>query len=339
MNRLPLVFLGVLGALAVPSFAADFTSDWHHQPDRIWIGPACWANPMEDWRITDGRLECTSPAPNRSLHLLTHQLGDGDGTLEMSVVVGLQPSSDGEGGEGKTPTGSVGFEIGIRSELGDYRSSLIRGSGLRVVLTSDADVKVGNAAHFPGTIQFGDADDLVRRLNSTGLRLKWFRQSSGGRDVLIFRIHDPQSDELLTVAGQMEIPPDQLVGNIALVHNPAWRTQGPQGSPGARQRQAKQTARFWFRDFRVSGTKVVENQEHAFGPILYAMHTLSRGVMTMTAQMPPVGANDDQTVRLQVPLAAAKTILRVPGVEGSARSADAGSRRSTLDAQSSDLKI
>ena len=91
--------------------ADDFASDWDNQHDRVWIGPQYWANPLEDWRLNGGRLECTSPAPGRSLHLLTHQLGEQDGTLEMSVVVGLQEGSRGDG--------SVGFELGARSELGD----------------------------------------------------------------------------------------------------------------------------------------------------------------------------------------------------------------------------
>src|SRR5690606_1836778 len=73
--------------------------------------------------------------------------------------------------------------------------------------------------------------------------------------------------------------------------------------------------KFWFRDLKIAGTKLVENAEHAFGPILYSMYTLSRGTMTMTAQMPPLGANDNHTVILQVPAGVAESLLNVPGVE------------------------
>ncbi|MEZ6144087.1 MAG: hypothetical protein R3B91_01380 [Planctomycetaceae bacterium] len=101
MHRLPLMILGALVVLAVPTFAAEFTSDWHLQHDRIWIGPQYWANPMEDWRLRDGRLECTSSGPDRNVHLLAPS-GEGDGTFEMSVVVGLQQSPDRQ--EGTSPS-------------------------------------------------------------------------------------------------------------------------------------------------------------------------------------------------------------------------------------------
>ncbi|MCA9075609.1 MAG: alkaline phosphatase D family protein [Planctomycetaceae bacterium] len=300
MRCLPLL---ILGALAVPTLAAEFTSDWHLQPDRIWIGPQYWANPMEDWRIHNGRLECMSPDSNRNVHLLGHRLGEDDGTFEMSVTVGLQDGSEGEG--------SVGFEIGIQSELGDCRSSVLRGLGQRVVMTSEAEVKVGGGNLFPATINFARQDDLARRLASTGLRLKWFLDGDTDSRELVFRIHDPETDELLTVAGRGTLHQDRLAGNIALVHNPTWLAEP--GKPNSRGPR-RQSAKFWFRDLKVTGTKLVETPEHEFGPILYAMHTLSRGVMTMTAQLPPIGSEDDQVVRLQVPVEAAQAILRVPNV-------------------------
>jgi hypothetical protein len=323
MHRRALVVVAVLAVSANLSLAAEFASDWHRQPDHIWIGPAYWANPMEDWRIRDGRLQCTSSDANRSVHLLTHRLGEQDGTLELSVVVGLQQpegnqSPDRQGGD--TPQGSVGFEIGIQSELGDYRSSLIRGDGIRVALTSDGRVLSSfsrSAEH--GTITFDEqvARDIAQRLRTTGLRLKWFGQIGGDNESLAFRIHDPESDELLTVAGITTgvsgLKPRGAIGNIALVHNPNWGGQRAEQN----RRVQRPSARFWFRDLKVSGTKVDENPEHAFGPILYAMHTLSRGTVSMTAQMPPIGPQDDQTVELQVPLEAAQKILRVPGVRES----------------------
>ena len=288
--------LALTPVLLLPSMtaAADFTSNWHQQHDRVWIGLEYWANPLEDWRLNDGRLECTTAAAGRSLHLLTHQLGEDDGTLEMSVIVGLQ--------EGSTGTGSAGFEIGIKSELGDYRSSLIFGTGLRVVLTSDGAIHVGLGRGQPGTINTDKADQIKQLLKKDGIRIRWFNTPEGGD--LAFRIHDPETDELITVAGVAKIGSQDISGNIALVHNPTWRGQQPRNQ-----------AKFWFRDWKVSGSKVVENPDHAFGPILYSMYTLSRGTMTMTAQMPPMGVADEQSVILQVPAAVANEMLGVPGVE------------------------
>lgn len=271
--------------------AAEFQSEWTSQNDRVWIGPEYWANPMEDWRLRDGRLECVDTAPNRSVHLLPFQLGEQEGTLEMSVIVGLQPGSEGKEGQ-------VGFELGIQSELEDYRSSLIRGRGVRFVISTDA------TASMPGgdAVSFGNPDAL-----HDGVRLQLTLVPVEGqpgryRTTFVADGHEVATRELNLG--------DRIVGNIALAHNPAGggqpRRHGPERQNGAK---------FWFSDWQVSGTKLVGSPEQNFGPILYAMHTLSRGVLKMNAQMPPVGAEDSQVVVLQVPLEAARKILDVPDVE------------------------
>ncbi|MEZ6066984.1 MAG: alkaline phosphatase D family protein [Planctomycetaceae bacterium] len=61
----------------------------------------------------------------------------------------------------------------------------------------------------------------------------------------------------------------------------------------------------------MSGPKVVERLDQAFGPVLYSMYTLSRGVLKMTAQMPPMGEEDSQSVELQVRGTRADEILRL----------------------------
>lgn len=297
IRRLATFGFGLLLAAwnAPPLTGEDFRSDWEQQHDRVWIGPEYWANPMEDWRLRDGRLECIRSGPNRSVHLLTHQLGEQDGTLEMSVIVGLQPGSEGEG--------TTGFEIGIQSELGDHRSSLIHGrTGIRAGCTTNGRIFIQRPG---GEIIYGPDPQPTDRLTEVGVRLVLrIRPGQARYEVKLFGPWDS--------AVAVQVPPDQLAGNIALMHNPG----GPAaGGPRGRAQNQRTQARFWFRDWQVSGTKLVENSEQVFGPILYAMHTLSRGVMKMTAQMPPVGADDSQTVVLQVPLEAARKILRVPDVE------------------------
>ncbi|MFO7693586.1 MAG: hypothetical protein R6V57_10920, partial [Vicinamibacterales bacterium] len=54
--------------------AAQFVSAFDRTPDRPWIGPDYWANPLQDWRIAGGALECTRTDPARSLMLLTREL-------------------------------------------------------------------------------------------------------------------------------------------------------------------------------------------------------------------------------------------------------------------------
>ena len=83
-------YILVVLSLLTPSVQADeFQSDWPKELQRIWIGPQYWSNPLQDWRISNGRLECIVTAPDRNVHLLTHQLDDSKGSFRISVRLGL----------------------------------------------------------------------------------------------------------------------------------------------------------------------------------------------------------------------------------------------------------
>ncbi|QDU37215.1 PhoD-like phosphatase [Maioricimonas rarisocia] len=307
-------FVAMTLLLAVSGLSAradEIRSSWDEQYDRIWIGPEYWANPMEDWRLAGGRLELARGGAGRSVHLLTHQLGQQQGRLEMSVHVGRA------GGAGNA-SGAAGFEIGIRSELGDYRSSLIRGRGRTFVVTTDGALQTP-----AGRTQVdGLADALA---NGVLLRLTVAPDgTNAGGYTAELTVENPDSGETLGRA-TAKLDGEDLVGNIALACNPGGRGRAGRGGQ----------ARFWFDDWSVRGSKVVEQPEQRFGPILYAMHTLSRGVMKMTAQMPPVGPEDSQAVVLEVPAEIAQSILNVPGVEVTTTDADgqtwAPIARATID--------
>ncbi|MBW3597012.1 MAG: lactonase family protein [Planctomycetes bacterium] len=263
--------------------AAAFESDWKHQHDRIWIGPEYWANPMEDWRLIDGRLECYRGGVGRSVHLLTRRLSPRRGELEMSVVIGRAGVERIEG--------SAGFEIGIRSELGDYRSSLLTGRGVRAGIALDGTLFIDNQqkiftkeADFPA--------DGVR------LRLKAAPQDDDQEDdyVLSLSAEDPDTGEVLAEMSA-PAPAAHMHGNVALVNNFPVTFQDTKPQP---KRRPPGQAKFWFSDWRLSGDKLSAHDDRTFGPILYAMHTLSRGVMKLTAQMPSMGEEDEQSVTLQV---------------------------------------
>ncbi len=115
-------------------------------------------------------------------------------------------------------------------------------------------------------------------------------------------------------------PPNALVGNLALVANygkpaPNRRRRQPAAAPGLG------TGKFWFADWQAGGGKLAAHPERAFGPILFSQYTLSRGVLKMTAQMPPLGADDDATVRLEVQQAGNWTQVAEAPIHPEARTA------------------
>src|SRR6478672_3959766 len=129
------------GLMAAQRTRGDFASNWGQSPDRVWLGPEYWANPLQDWRVAGGRVECIKAAANRNVHILTRQVGEQPGDLEMGVRIGRVG-----GGKLSDGKGSAGFRIGIMGPLRDYRNSVIYGQGLDAGFTSDGKLFIGNPA-------------------------------------------------------------------------------------------------------------------------------------------------------------------------------------------------
>ncbi len=234
---------------------------------------------MQDWRLTEGRLECIKAAPERQVHLLMHTLGEGDGDFSMMVFV-----SRSKGDFGGAP-GSAGFRVGIKSPLADWRHALLFGRGL--------DAGISGA----GKLFFDDpaADDACDvPLAKREIMLNLSAQSRGGKTKLILTAIDPSGKSL----GQIErtVPSSQLAGQLALVANFGAQANGHrQPRPNASLGNGK----FHFREWVASGSLLKEHPDRLFGPILFSQYTLSRGVLKLTAQMPPLGEHDSQVVRLE----------------------------------------
>ncbi len=268
---------------------ADFRSAWPKDIERVWVGPAYWANPLQDWRISSGRLECVVSGGNRNVHLLTHPLGDGAGDLRMSVRLGRLDK-----GASRLGPGWVGFRIGAKGQLNEYRDSALKGVGLHAGVTTAGVLFVGE----PGRAKLHPTSAGPVGLKDLELRLA--AAPVGGQYTITLAAHDPRTGEQLGTVRREQLPAKKLVGNLALVCAAERPSDG-----GAKRRRRPTTARFghvrfWFSDWTISGSKVEHHGNRTFGPILFAQHTLSRGVMKMTAQMPPIGKKDTQTVRLEV---------------------------------------
>lgn len=249
-----------------------FTSRWPAGVERYWIGPEYWSNPLQDWRIADGRLELIAAGPDRNVHLLTRELGPHEGTLQMGVRVGFEATHPGQG--------STGFFVGVRGPLNEYRNNVIHGQGLKAGLASDRRLFIGDGEPMP----------LDESAAGAPLRLRLEAQPAGSGYDLTLSVHDADTNARLGSVSRNAVPPDQLEGNVALYAD----FEDSEGSSTPRG-----AARLWFREFVVGGSKLLVHEERAFGPVLFTQYTLSRGVLKMTAQMPPLGTDEDPSVRLQ----------------------------------------
>jgi alkaline phosphatase D len=263
--------------------AADFTSGWPQPVERTWLGPDYWANPLQDWHVSDGRLECIVPGGNRNVNLLTYELSADRGDFTASVRLGRTRPS-----EGALSDGWVGFRIGIRGQVDDYRYAALRGIGVNAGVNTDGRLFIGEESTSTRV--------SVKSFNEIELRLA--ARPNGDNYSVTLSAHNARGTRLGQVTAV--VPAEEMIGNLALVADSAPAAIRSQNSYG-RQGSARQgNLRVWFRDWKLSGSKLQHHPERSFGPILWAQHTLSRGVMKMTAQMPPVGRADAQSVELQI---------------------------------------
>ncbi|MCF7975342.1 MAG: alkaline phosphatase D family protein [Phycisphaerae bacterium] len=271
--------------------AAEFESDFATGVERVWIGPEYWANPLQDWRLNQGRIECMQSGGDRNVYLLTRSVDSRPGDLEVTVTLG-QLQKDVELNEGY-----VGFKIGIRGQFGDYRDSAVRGDGYRVGMHTD------------GRLFIGRYDESVTPLKVPfdHVTLKLTAVPAGDTYAVTLKAVDAEGKVLSSVT-RNDLKADWLVGGIALAcshgkvpNMPEERPEINDGNWGFRAGTERGgNVNFWFADWKVSGTKVDVRPECAFGPILFDQYTLSNHTMRMTAQMPPIGVRDAQSVALEI---------------------------------------
>jgi len=306
-----------LGATAVsllgPSRAAasgknSFHSAWPLQAERPWAGPEYWTNPLEDWRIREGRLECVCPGGDRNVFLLTREVGAREGTLAMSVRLGRLDGSAEKHGEDsaehcpfhdiereakKLEGGFAGFRVGIKSFVDDYRARAIHGRGMNVGVTDEGQLFIGEVKASAPRVKLDQE-----------LRLDLEAHPSGSGYRVTLRAGDQNGKSLGEVARQ--VPGAWLEGGVALVSSsgkveptpkPLGKLTGYDFYPAGQRRGG--TMRFWFADWTLGGTKVDAYDDRTYGPILFALYTVSRGVLKLSAQCPPMG-NGPKEVRLQI---------------------------------------
>jgi hypothetical protein len=252
--------------------ATAFQSAWAAEPDQVWLGAEYWANPLQDWRLSGGRLECQTSGGDRNVFLLTRELSSRPQGFEMRVRIGRLNRSESEG--------FAGFRLGIRGLFDEYRDSAVYGIGLNCGVTTDGRLFIGSVAANAPRVGSGE---LALTLTGAGSRLT----IAAGELSLSRNVTDLNGGVALVChAGAIGISPDSSLNVM---------TMSGINRPG---RERRGDVRFWFRDWKLSGPRFDSHPERAWGPILFAQHSRSRGVMKMTAQMAPAAITQPARLRI-----------------------------------------
>lgn len=258
-------------------------TSWEDTFDRTWVGPEFWANRLQDWEIKNGRLECKIPYPMRTVHCLTQKLDSIHTDFKLTVQTGILDPID-----SIAIDASTGFLIGAGNDL-DYRAaSLIHHSyGKKGGLYAGLDLE-GNlfVRDFEQEWAFFKTTkiEVPRPFDNLQLSLNGEFDSQTNLYTLLLEVTD-QRDSII---GSLEIdrfPTNRLVGNIALVSH---------GGSG------KNLGRFWFHNLDITGGKVDTNPDRTCGPIISCQHTVSKGILKLTAQFMPVSIEEIKSVAFQI---------------------------------------
>ena len=259
---------------------------------RVWIGPDYWSNPLQDWQLKDGRIECITSGGDRNVYLLTHELNKNVGDFKMSVCLGQLDVIE------ILDEGWVGFRVGVKGEFEDYRDNAVRGIGLNVGMTTKGKLFIGGLEETSKTIASPFHD----------IHLEFSVQPSGDNYSAVLTASDSIGN-ILSRCERKGLNSDWLKGGIALVcsrgelplesekqavivgSNWGFRTGTERGG----------NVRFWFKNWCLSGTKVTRYPEHSYGPILFTQYTLSDDILKMTVQMTPISDKDPQAICFQIP--------------------------------------
>jgi alkaline phosphatase D len=289
-HSLKLITAGTLAGLAgreslqaQTSGSKPVSDAWAQTHNRVWLGGEFWANPMEDWRVSEGGAECLNAGPGRSVHSLTHQITQ-NVSFTMSVTLTRLEVLKTDGG--------AGFRIGVRSEINEHRSNCFVQKGINAGWQSDQLV-LG-----PKTTALKDGATLKQ------VRLTLKGSPQGEKCVLTLIATDSTSGAELAALTH-EVAADQILGNVSLANNFAPGAAGA-AKKGKSKGAAAGGGRYRFQNWTLEGAAFTISPQQKFGPILWSMYSLSDSrtkegfVMKISALTGPLGAQDNHEVELHI---------------------------------------
>ena len=258
---------------------SEFHAEWDG-PNRTWIGPAFWANRLQDWQVRDGRLEChlaTKRLALRTVHVVTHRL-EGRGSFGCTLTTGVIDRDQ------LVPDAATGLLIGVGNGELDYRAASIvhhhMGVGSGIWIRIDGSGRLVLFDTESGKNLAPESDDDDARFDFRAPIELAVAIIDGDDNEATIEVNATSADQ--TQAGSWSVAQDRLRGNIAVTSHPG---------DGA--------ARFWFSGWRMEGERLAEHLLDKVGPIISAQHTVTNngvdhGMMSMTAQLMPLPEPSDQ---------------------------------------------
>ena len=167
----------------------------------------------------------------------------------------------------------IGFRIGINGEFDDYRDDAIFGKGFDIGITSFGNIKHGEDEYF---LEFDDPDFL-----SQGFEFKI--------------IYDALNDRL-----HVYIIPEEGVAYHSMLNDFQPITGGIALISDIHEEEDNEMHSACFSDISMKGDGIHHYPERAWGPVLFAMYTVSNNILKINAQLAPVTITEGDNISLEI---------------------------------------
>jgi hypothetical protein len=229
-----MVFLSIILSGCNKEEDAMFKSDFGDIETPTLAGSEYRPTALKDWQVSDDRMECLVSNENRNLQLLTRELGNQRGTLEMTVRVGFfnQALSN-------RNNNWAGFSIGSKGAFLNYGNRAKLYEGIKIGVCT-------NGALFIGEPSPNHKNQEVINALPKGLDLKIVVTPIKNYYTIDFSTFDISTGKVLASISKKQVTKDWLMGDLVLVSNFESREPG-------KENNAKSV---WFEDWIIKGTKL-----------------------------------------------------------------------------------
>lgn len=229
-----MVFISILLSGCNKEENTIFKSDFGDIETPTLAGSEYRPTALKDWQVSDNRMECLVSDENRNLLLLTRELGNQRGTLEMTVRVGFfnQALSN-------RNTNWAGFSIGSKDDFLNYGNDTKLYSGIKIGVCT-------NGALFIGEPSPNHKNQEIINALPKGLDLKIVVTPIKNHYTINFSTFDISTGKVLASISKKNVTKDWLMGDLVLVSN--FESTEP-----GKENNAKSV---WFEDWVIKGTKL-----------------------------------------------------------------------------------
>lgn len=270
-----------------------------HVPDggiRVWTGADHWANRLADWRQGGDALWCVEGRqrwPFRSLHRLTRAWNPGGGPGQVSVTLWPLESGAPRGEQAAgLCLGAGGREVHVLRSASVHQTPaadggvllMVQGDG-RLVLRDFSQAGdsggggwvMSNRTKLADLPLLGSSEEQFPEGLQGKIQLRVSAEADGNGGVTVHALALNEGGVRLELT--CHLPVESMDGSVGLLSH-----GGPEGSSKGHG----------FGPWTFSGAALSEHPERAIGPVHCVQYTVDRGLLKVTAQLPPLGDQDQE---------------------------------------------